>query len=307
VIVDIASADGFAPEVPLKGHGEKYSRQKEQAIAALLRCPIREKAAQEVGISTKTLQRWLKVPEFAEAYRQARLEESSRLLSQLLQASSLALGTLMQVANDSQAPAAAQVRAAQSLLKFSGQAMELEDVQMRLQRWEQQQPNPPSSAAPPLPVERTGRSPRGHGAKFDRTKEKAIAALLSQPTVDRAAQAADINTKTLQRWMRIPQFDQEYRKAYWDMFSQLTAQFQNVRPFALSRLRNRMTDLSAPATTRVSAAAAVLQFTAETLADAENLLLRVQRLVQQPPQPIRRTPPAVPPDGVSQQCDRQAS
>ena len=68
-----------------------------------------------------------------------------------------------------------------------------------------------------------------------------------------------------------------------------------------------MTDLSAPATTRVSAAAAVLQFTAETLADAENLLLRVQRLVQQPPQPIRRTPPAVPPDCVSQQCDRQAS
>ena len=127
----------------------------------------------------------------------------------------------------------------------------------------------------------------GVGQKFDRTKEKAIAALLSQPTVERAAQAADINTKTLQRWMRIPQFDQEYRKAYWDKFSQLTAQFQHFRPFALSKLRNRMTDRRPP-----QPPGSVLQFTAEALADAENLLLRVQRMVQQPPQPIRRTQPA---------------
>jgi hypothetical protein len=53
-------------------HGEKLSRKKEQAIAALLARPTVQEAAAEVGISVRTLCEWLKHPVFKRAYGQAR-------------------------------------------------------------------------------------------------------------------------------------------------------------------------------------------------------------------------------------------
>ena len=43
----------------------------------------------------------------------------------------------------------------------------------------------------------------GHGAKFGRKKEQAIAALLSHRTVEEAAKAAGISPATLKRWMQL--------------------------------------------------------------------------------------------------------
>jgi transposase len=40
------------------GHGTKFPRKMEQAVAALLTARNQEEAAQSVGISLKTLQRW---------------------------------------------------------------------------------------------------------------------------------------------------------------------------------------------------------------------------------------------------------
>ena len=59
-------------EPQMTGHGAKYGRKKEEAIAALLSQRKVEEAARVVGIAPKTLLRWLKVPEFKEAYLQAR-------------------------------------------------------------------------------------------------------------------------------------------------------------------------------------------------------------------------------------------
>jgi len=53
----------------------------------------------------------------------------------------------------------------------------------------------------------------GHGAKFGRKKEDAIAALLTQRTVEEAAKSLNIATKTLLRWMKEPEFDAAYRAA----------------------------------------------------------------------------------------------
>ena len=53
----------------------------------------------------------------------------------------------------------------------------------------------------------------GHGAKFGRKKEDAIVALLTHRTVEVAARALDIATKTLLRWMKEPEFDAAYRAA----------------------------------------------------------------------------------------------
>jgi hypothetical protein len=56
----------------MSGHGAKFGRKKEEAIAALLVQRSVEEAARVVGIAPRTLLRWLELPEFREAYGQAR-------------------------------------------------------------------------------------------------------------------------------------------------------------------------------------------------------------------------------------------
>ena len=56
----------------MKPPGGKFGRKKEEAIAALLTQRNIEEAAKVTGIGANTLLRWLKVPEFQTAYRQAR-------------------------------------------------------------------------------------------------------------------------------------------------------------------------------------------------------------------------------------------
>jgi transposase-like protein len=47
---------------------------------------------------------------------------------------------------------------------------------------------------------------KGHGAKFGRKKEEAIAALLLQRNVEEAARSNGVNPNTLLRWLKIPDF-----------------------------------------------------------------------------------------------------
>ena len=63
----------------------------------------------------------------------------------------------------------------------------------------------------------------GHGAKFGRKQEEAIAALLTQRNVEEAARATGVATKTLLRWMQIPEFNAAYREARRAAFGQATA------------------------------------------------------------------------------------
>jgi transposase-like protein len=58
--------------VQVVGHGSKFDRKKEQAIAALLTQRNIEEAAKSIGIGANTLLRWMKEPEFQKAYRDAR-------------------------------------------------------------------------------------------------------------------------------------------------------------------------------------------------------------------------------------------
>ena len=64
------------------------------------------------------------------------------------------------------------------------------------------------------------------GAKFDRKKELAIAALLSHRSVEEAARAVGIGINTLYRWMKDPEFDAEYRQAKRSAFGQAIARLQ---------------------------------------------------------------------------------
>jgi len=118
--------------VQITGHGSKFGRKREEAIAALLTHRNVEEAARAVGITPNTLVRWLKVPEFNDAYRLARRMAFGQAIGRLQQASSAAVTTLLKLTVDPNAPAAVRARSSYYILNLAKQAMEVEDIDARV-------------------------------------------------------------------------------------------------------------------------------------------------------------------------------
>jgi hypothetical protein len=137
-------ADEFG-SLKTTGHGSKFGRKKEEAITALLTQRNVEEAARAAGIGTRTLIRWLKIPEFEAAYLEARRAAVSQSNARLQQGSSAAVSTLLKVMVDASTPASTRVRAADRILEHAKQALEIDDIQIRLTALEQtkQPPTPP--------------------------------------------------------------------------------------------------------------------------------------------------------------------
>jgi hypothetical protein len=75
---------------------------------------------------------------------------------------------------------------------------------------------------------------KGHGSKFGRKKEEMVAALLTQRNMDEAAKAVDVSVKTLLRWMKEPEFIEDYRRARWEVVEQAYARAQQNTSAAVS-------------------------------------------------------------------------
>ena len=116
----------------MKGHGSKFGRKKEEAIAALLTQRNFEEAARAIGVSISTLVRWMKEPEFDRDYRKARRDAFGQSVARLQQGSSAAVSTLLKIMIDPNSPASTRVRAADSVLAHSAKAIELEDIEARV-------------------------------------------------------------------------------------------------------------------------------------------------------------------------------
>ena len=99
------------------------------------------------------------------------------------------------------------------------------------------------------------------GAKFGRKQEEAIAALLTQATIEKAARVAGIGTRTLMRWLQVPEFQAAYRKARQDALSQSIARLEKGSPAAVATLFNVMAGPGTPASVRVHAANCFLNHT----------------------------------------------
>jgi transposase-like protein len=117
--------------------GSKFTRKREEAIAALLNQRNIEEAAKSIGIGTQTLLRWLKIPEFQTAYREARRSAYGQSIARLQQATSAAVSTLLKIRVDTNSPPWTRVRAADSDLDHAKQAIEIEDVEIRVAALEQ--------------------------------------------------------------------------------------------------------------------------------------------------------------------------
>jgi transposase-like protein len=114
------------------GHGTKFGRKKEEAIAALLSQRNIEEAARAINVASNTLLHWMKLPEFQTAYREARRAAFGQSIARLQQASSAAVSTLLKVMVDPNTPASTRVRAADSVLDHAAKAIEIEDIEVRV-------------------------------------------------------------------------------------------------------------------------------------------------------------------------------
>jgi transposase-like protein len=120
----------------MRGHGEKFGRKKEAAVLALLTQRNVEEAARSIGIDANTLLRWMKLPEFQAAYRQARWFAYGQAIARLHQAAKAAAATLLRTMLDPATPPATRVRAADSILNHGAKSIETEDIQARLEELE---------------------------------------------------------------------------------------------------------------------------------------------------------------------------
>jgi len=116
----------------MTGHGAKFPRKAEQAIAALLSRPSVEDAARTTGVGEKTIRRWLREPEFRVRYLQARRESVQQAIARMQQALGAAGTTILKLMMDTNVPAAVRLRAAESVFAQAIKGIEIEDIEVRL-------------------------------------------------------------------------------------------------------------------------------------------------------------------------------
>ena len=114
------------------GHGQKLTRRMETAIAALLSHQTLPEAAANANIAASTLRRWMRLPEFQEAYRVARARLLETATAELRRCCLECVHLLYGIARDEKTPPAVRVSAASKILDSALRASELEDVQDRI-------------------------------------------------------------------------------------------------------------------------------------------------------------------------------
>jgi transposase-like protein len=116
----------------MAGNRGKLGRKQEEAIAALLSQRNIEEAARAAGVGTRTLIRWLKLPEFGKEYRKARREAVHQSVARLQQATGAAATIVLKLMTDPNVPAAVKLRAAECVFDRAFKGVELEDIEVRV-------------------------------------------------------------------------------------------------------------------------------------------------------------------------------
>ena len=123
---------------------------------------------------------------------------------------------------------------------------------------------------------------KGHGSKFGRKKEAAIAALLTERTHADAARVVGIDLGTLKRWIRLPEFIEEYRRARWEVVDQACARIQQNTPVAGSVLLKLMLDPTTPASSRIRVALGMFDISRDALnLDLDTRMSAIERAMDQ--------------------------
>ncbi|MGY0400679.1 phage replication protein [Carnobacterium jeotgali] len=111
--------------------------KQEQLIIALMSTPTNEEAFVKAGIDRTTAYKYLKDPDFSSEYRRIRRETMQTITSQLQQASSTAVETLIDVMTDTElSTPSARVQASKAVLDNAYRGIENDDLQERIEKLE---------------------------------------------------------------------------------------------------------------------------------------------------------------------------
>ncbi len=120
----------------MKPSDGKLTAKQEAALLALLAHGTIEAAYGAAGVSKATMWRFLQLPAFQTRYRAARRQLVETAIAQLQSDCTIAARVLREVAEDKAAPASSRVAAAKAILDMSVNAVELTDLQERVEKLE---------------------------------------------------------------------------------------------------------------------------------------------------------------------------
>jgi transposase-like protein len=114
------------------GHGSKFGRKKEAAIAALFSGKSQADAARVVGIDPSTMKRWMRLPEFQAEFLQVRRDalNLAHARTQYIAAALLTLG--YKLATDAATPASVKAHLILGLMDRADRSLEQDDILVRL-------------------------------------------------------------------------------------------------------------------------------------------------------------------------------
>ena len=118
------------PEDILKG-------KKLRAVEAILACNTVEEACKVVRINRSTMYRYFKDPLFEQALKKAKRQLVNRAILRLQQTCGDATRALAEICRDKDAPPSARVSAAKEILHSALKAVEIEDIEERLNNLEE--------------------------------------------------------------------------------------------------------------------------------------------------------------------------
>jgi hypothetical protein len=81
----------------------------------------------------------------------------------------------------------------------------------------------------------------GHGEKMSRRQEQAIAALLTEDTVEQAATKAKVPYRTLKHWLTLPAFQTAYRQARTQLLERVVSRLLTATTEAVATLKRNLT------------------------------------------------------------------
>jgi hypothetical protein len=119
-------------------------------------------------------------------------------------------------------------------------------------------------------------------AKLTANQEKALVALLSKGTVREAAKASKVSEATLWRWLKLEQFQAEYRASRRELIEVGVSQLQSDFASAVKVLREIAQNKKAPSSARVTAAKIIIEqgIKGVELIDLEERINKLEELEQ---------------------------
>lgn len=99
--------------------------------------------------------------------------------------------------------------------------------------------------------------------KLTPAQERAVRALLEQPTMERAAAAAGVSEAQLDAWLGQTSFWNAYRRGREDLVDRASRMAQSYSPAAVQTMARIMVDEKAAAANRIAAAQAILRIARE--------------------------------------------